>query len=268
MRRSRIALIIALSTGFSSAGFAEDPSDTSQAAWTGKIALGGSLSAGTTDTLGVNVSIGGERNWGPNLVRLGFDAQYGKTNKKHSASVTDSNRQVLTEYFRRTISDDFYLYNENEQARDRVQNINLRLLSSVGPGYRVWENEDGGVLDIEAGVGYRYEDYGRSDDPSPGPLPGGDGIAVRAKSRNDVTGRAALFYKRKIGLADLGQTAEFLLPFNDTGAWLARAETKLSLPVLESWSFENTLGLEFANAPPVDTDKFELDYVISLVYAF
>lgn len=268
MRRSRIALIVVFAIGFSSAGNAEDPPDTNPSGWTGKIALGGSLSAGTTDTLGVNLSIGGEREWGKSLVRLGFDAQYGKTDRKYSASVTDSNRQGLTEYFRHSISDAFYLYNENEQARDRVQNINLRLLSSVGPGYRIWEDEDGGVLDFEAGVGYRYEDYGRTDDPSPGPLPGGDGIAVRAKSRNDITGRTALFYKRKIGVADLGQTAEFLLPFNDTDAWLARAETRLSFPVLESWSFENTLGLEFSNAPPEDTNKFELDYVISLVYAF
>lgn len=273
MRMARIVLIAALSLGFSTASLAEDEVPAEEPGWTGSVSLGGSLSAGTTNTFSGNLSIDGEREFGANLVRLGLDARYGTTKTKADPSyVTQTDEQKLTQYLRHSPSDRFYIYGESEEARDSVRNIDERFLVTVGPGYKVWGEEDGAFLDLEGGIGYRYENYGGLFDPLPGgpgnlPIPG-DGIPLRQESRNDITGRAAFNFKDKFGAADFGQTGEFILPFNDTSGWLARAETKLSFPVLESWSFVNTLGLEYNNAAAVGTKKFELDYVVSLEYKF
>ena len=69
-------------------------------------------------------------------------------------------------------------------------------------------------------------------------------------------------------VASLGQTGEFLLPFNDTNGWLARARTSLSFPITDAWAFENSLTLEYLNDAPPLTDEFTLDYIVSLVYSF
>ena len=103
---------------------------------------------------------------------------------------------------------------------------------------------------------YRYEDYG----DVPGNIP--------ERSRNDVNGRVAANFLRVFGIAEFGQSAEFLLPFNDTSGWIARGTTRLSFPIASGWSFANTLALEYFNTPPSGSKSFELDYIISLVYAF
>ena len=258
MHIARIVLIAALFLGFSTVSLAEDQASAEESGWTGAVSLGGSLSAGTTNSFSGNLSIGGEREWGANLLRLNFDAKYGTTKRKYTAGVTDTDEQKLKQYLRHSFSDRFYLYAEAEQGRDSVRNIDQRILVTVGPGYKVWDDEDGAFLDLEGGIGYRYENLGGITDP----------VLVREKSRNDITGRAAFTFKDKFGAADFDQTGEFILPFNETNGWLARAETKLSFPILESWSFVNTLGLEYNNAPAKDTDKFELDYIVSLEYMF
>ena len=71
-----------------------------------------------------------------------------------------------------------------------------------------------------------------------------------------------------IGPAELTQNATFLMPFNQTSAWIAKARTGLSFPLTDSWSFENALILLYDNRPVVDTKSFNLDYIVSLVYSF
>ncbi|MCA9512280.1 MAG: DUF481 domain-containing protein [Myxococcota bacterium] len=247
-----LALALALpSFAEEEAAPAEDPG------WTGKISLGGNISSGTINSYGGTIDAGTENSWGPHNVKLGAFANYSHNDggKKDSA-VTTANEQRLTQYYRFIPSDSWYWYGNLEQARDTVRNIELRLLANTGPGYRFWHADDKNLFEAEAGVGYRYEDYG----DVPGNIP--------ERSRNDVNGRVAANFLRVFGIAEFGQSAEFLLPFNDTSGWIARGTTRLSFPIASGWSFANTLALEYFNTPPSGSKSFELDYIISLVYAF
>jgi putative salt-induced outer membrane protein YdiY len=219
-------------------------------AWTGKVALGGSLSLGTNDSLKGVLEAGAERVFDPHLLRFGLYAAYGSTKNKGESRETDNNKQEVTEYYRYTFSERFFVYGDSLQGRDLVQNIKFRFLASAGPGWRAWYAGDKDFLDLELGIGYRNESRRGDDD------------------RSDVTGRVGATFAKLLGPAEFRQTAEYLLPFNQTGAWLATGKASLSFPLTEAWSFENSLLLEYNNKPPDSTKNEKLDYIISLVYSF
>lgn len=272
MPASRLAVraaLAALALALSLPAFAEDEAAPEEdPGWKTKVALGATISSGTTDSFGGSIDAGTGREWEHHKLHFGLFASYGRTDGGPSdAATTQSNEQRLTQSYRYIPGERFYWYGALEEARDPVRNIELRLLASTGPGYRVWHVDDKNLLDLEAGVGYRYEDYGNIFDPTPGgalPIP----FPLFEPSRNDVNGRAAFNFLRVFGIAEFGQSGEFLLPFNDTSGWIARGTTRLSFPIADGWSFANTLALEYFNDPPRDTEKFELDYIVSLVLDF
>ena len=258
--RFSLAALLALALAAPASAQDEAPPDAPEApeekGWTGKVSLGGNLSSGTTDSFGGAVDVGAERTWGKHEVKLGAFLSYGRTNSPGARAVTQTNEQRLTQYYSYSPTERFYWYGNLEQARDTVRNIELRLFANTGPGYRIWHVDDLNQLDGELGIGYRYEDYG------------GIRTVGREPSRNDVNGRAAFTFLRTLGIAQFGQTGEFLLPFNDTGGWIARGKTTLSFPLVAGWAFENALQMEYFNDPPSGSKSFELDYIVSLVNAF
>ena len=229
--------------------------DDAPPGWAGKVSLGGSISRGTTDSLSGNLEATAERSWDDHLLRLGLRAAYGRTDPDggHNAR-TDNDEQYLTQYYRYTASKRLYLFGDFEQSRDAVQDIDFRLIANAGPGYRIWEGGEKRYLDVEGGIGYRHES--RSGDAN----------------LDNVLGRTAATFSTSIDAATFVQTAEFLLPFDSTGEWLARARTSLAFPLTQSWSFENSLNLEYQNDPagdpPNENANLELDYIVSLVYSF
>ena len=247
-RGARDALAVLVAAAFGFPAIAEETADA-PAAWKGKISLGGSLSRGNVDSLNGVLKADAERDFDPHLVRLGFHAGYGE-----SDGDKDNDKQDLREYYRYAFRDRLYTYADSLQGRDSVQNIDFRFLVNAGPGYRVWQGGDKRYFDVEGGVGYRHE------------------LRRRSSDRSDPTGRVAVDYANLIGIAEFQQTGKFLLPFDDTSAWLARATTSLSFPITDAWSFENSLILEYNNDPAVEDgvplEEFELDYVVSLVYSF
>ena len=244
----RLMLVALASLIFTAAAAAED--EPAEPAWTGKVSLGGSLSMGTNDSLKGVLEAGAERSFDPHLLRFGVYAAYGSTKNKGNSRETDNNKQEITEYYRHSLSDRFYVYTDSLQGRDLVQNIKFRFLAGAGPGWRVWEAGEKEYLDLEIGIGYRNESRRGDDD------------------RSDVTGRVGTTWSKLIGPAEFKQTADFLLPFNETGAWLAKGRTSLSFPLTAAWAFDNSLLLEFNNSPPANTKNEKLDYIISLVYSF
>ena len=243
-----VALSILVASAFSGPALAEETADTPPA-WKGQISLGGSLSRGNVDTIAGVLKANAERASDPHLLRLRLYAEYGE-----SDGDKDDDDQDLNEHYRFSFNDRLFAYVDSLQGRDSVQNIDFRFLVNAGPGYRVWQKGDKQYFDVEGGVGYRHE------------------LRHRDSDRSDPTGRVAADYANMIGIAEFQQTGEFLLPFNDTGAWLAKARTSLSFRLTETWSFENSLNLEYNNDPALDDGvllkKFELDYVVSLVYSF
>lgn len=265
------AALAALALALSLPAFAEDAAAPEEdPGWKTTVALGATISSGTTDSFGGSIDAATGREWEHHKAHFGLFASYGRTDGGPSdAATTQSNEQRLTQAYRYIPRERFYWYVALEEARDPVRNIELRLLASTGPGYRVWHVDDKNLFDVEVGVGYRYEDYGNIVDLTPGIVPPALTPTPEFEpSRNDVNGRAAFNYLRMFGVAEFGQSGEFLLPFNDTKGWIARGTTRLSFPIVDGWAFANTLALEYFNDPPKDSEKFELDYIVSLVLAF
>jgi len=247
--RRASALVLIAAVALSAAGaHAEDEEENP--GWKGKIALGGSVSAGNVDAIKGAGEIRGERAWDLQLVRLALLASYGQTDDADDGTVVNSDKQSLSEYYRYGLTERFYLYGDALQARDSVQDIDGRILLNVGPGYQFWKHSDEEFLEGELGVGYRYENYADDTD------------------RNDVTGRAAFLFSDLFGPAEFTQSGEFLLPFNDVDAWLARGRTNLAFPLVESWSFNNTLITEYLADPVPGNQGFDLEYIVSLSYEF
>jgi len=227
-------------------------------AWAGKVSVGGSLSRGNVNSIKGVVEATAERVFDPHLVRLGALAAYGENQTSGAGKTVDNDKQEITEYYRYSFSESIFAYVDSLQGRDSVQGIKFRFLGNFGPGWRAWHMGDKQFLDLETGVGYRYEH--------------------RIGKGNDIDGANARFaatYANLLGPAEFRQTGEFLLPFDDTSGWLAKARTALSFPLTTSWSFENALLIEYNNRPaasaPAGTgflNKFELDYIVSLVYLF
>jgi putative salt-induced outer membrane protein YdiY len=241
----RSALPIIAAVLVAAASSAEEPSEEQDTSWRGKVALGGSVTAGNSDAVKLNFGALGEKQWGDHLVKLELLASYGRSNGS-----TDSDKQSLSEYYRHSLRDRLYVYVDALQGRDSVQDIDFRFLLNSGPGWHLWETSAQEFFDIEIGLGYRYENYST------------------AGSRNDVVGRTAVLYSNLFGPAEFTQSAEFLLPFNDTGGWLATARTTLAFPLTDSWSFTNSLLIEYLNAPVAGNKGFDLEYVVGLSYAF
>jgi putative salt-induced outer membrane protein YdiY len=216
-------------------------------AWTGQVSLAGSLAAGNSDVFAATFEASAERAWESNEVRLGLFAVYGRSNGD-----TDSDKQSATGEWRRYLSERLFAYGSTEVGRDGIQEIRWRLVATVGPGWRAWKAGEEEYLDLETGLGYRHEDYS------------GDRSALHAADL-----RAALHYQDRWGAyLEFSQTAEFLMPVNQTGDWLGRSETVLALPLGEAWRFRNSLRVDYLNNPAAGNEKYDLLVGVGLEYRF
>lgn len=216
-------------------------------AWTGQVSLAGSLAQGNSDVFAATFEALAERAWESDELRLGLFAVYGR-----SDGDTDSDKQSATGQWRHYLRERLYAYGRTEAGRDGIQEIRWRLVAGAGPGWRAWQAADEEYLDLEAGLGYRHEDYS------------GDKSTLDAADL-----RAALRYQDRWGAhLEFTQSLEFLMPVNQTRDWLGRSETVLALPLGEAWHFRNSLRVDYLNNPAADNEKYDLLVGVGIEYRF
>jgi putative salt-induced outer membrane protein len=258
MRRSRrildrglaiLACVCVLAAGGGAA--AESGEDTGgDEGWTGGISLGASLTTGETDSFAGNAQAKTQRELDGDRFRFGLEAFYGKSDGE-----VDANAQKATGSHRRWLgaegSRTWYWDTGAEIGRDTIQDINWRALANTGPGRRLWQAGEKRYFDLEAGLGYRHEEYRGDTD-----------------TRDDVNARVASEYSEKLGSLEILHTLELLEPMNDPKGFLGRTDLKLSLPIIGSWKFSLRVNLEYQNDPADDAEKVNTKSSVGLEYAF
>lgn len=215
--------------------------------WYGHVALSASLATGNSDVFQAILDVEAGRIWEENELLLKLRAVYGESNGSK-----DTDAQTIVGRFAHHYNEDLYSYAQLELGRDDIKNIELRLLPNIGAGYKVYYEDDDHLFSLEGGIGMRYESFT-------------DGT----ESRTEPTVRAAaIFHEVFFDDIKFRETAEIIVPVTEPGAFLARSETVVSVPVSLSWSVRATLLLEYQADPPSNRKALDTLATIGLEYKF
>jgi len=151
---SLLGFILLIALAASPALSAQADDEEPEKVWSGSVALSGGHSSGTRNSYNGRLQADVQRDWERDRVRLGVDALYGK-----SDGDTDTDAQRAFGDYRHNFTHRFFGYWNAEVGRDSVEEIKVRVSTTVGPGYRLWEQDDKSYLDGEIGVGYLHESF-------------------------------------------------------------------------------------------------------------
>jgi putative salt-induced outer membrane protein YdiY len=217
--------------------------------WSGAVALSGGHYSGTRNSYNGRLQVDVKRDAERDRVRLGIDALYGKSDGN-----TDVDAQRAFGDYRHNFTHRFFGYWNAEVGRDSVEEIRVRFSSTVGPGYRIWEQDDKSYLDGEIGIGYMHESFNDETD-----------------TRNNATLRAAYEYKDTMGpkqVLEVFHTTEFLLPVTEVEAFLVRSDVGLAVPLVLELKLALSFNVEYQNEPAASAEKWSTYSTFGVRYEF
>jgi putative salt-induced outer membrane protein YdiY len=228
---------------------AEDAKEEKKEGWTGELALSVNAQSGSTDTIAGSLDATAERTWNDrDLLRFRFNGVYGTTRSRGNDGGTETiqNSQGLFGTWKRRLHDRFFWATGTELSRDNTQDLEVRAAVATGPGYRLWQGEDGPKehFELSAGPGYRFEIYdGNTGDP----LVNGDtshfaDLVAAAEYKN-------LLFGDKI---EYSHTISARMPANETSSYILRTELIVGVPLTDAWSFRTTFMAEYVASPGSD----------------
>jgi putative salt-induced outer membrane protein YdiY len=233
--------------------------------WTGGVGASLTAQTGTTDSFVGSIDASGERSWAKDEVGLRFNATFGQTRKigDDGGDKVTQNSQALLGNWKRTIHDRFFWGSNSELSRDSVQNREVRVALSTGPGFRLWtgEAESKQYFDVSGGLGYRYELYnvtsGRPDRDNYDP----DNFA-------DIVGNFEyknMLLEDSIEFTHIGSVK---MPANDVEAFLISTEVIFGVPLTATWSLRASFLAEYQNTVPDKTNQMTTRTNLGLSYKF
>ena len=217
--------------------------------WSGAVALSGGHSSGTKNSYNGRLQVDVQRDWERDRVRFGIDALYGKSDGN-----TDVDAQRAFGDYRHNFTKRFFGYWNAEVGRDSVEQIKVRASSTVGPGYRIWEQDAKSYLDGEIGVGYLHESF-----------------YDETNTRNNAMIRAAYEYKDTVGpkqVLELFHSTEFLLPVTEVEAFLVRSDVGLAVPLVLELKLALSFDVEYQNEPAASAEKWSTKSTFGVRYEF
>ena len=173
-------------------------------AWETTVSAGLNVTSGNSDSTVVNAGVTSVRTQGKHELRLLAEANYGESKTDGDEQITADNAKGSLEY-KYTINGSF-LYANNSIFRDRVADLDLRLILGAGGGYHLIKSETA-KLDLELGAAFIREE--RADDTED------DSIALRVAARHDQ----AISETAKLWAA-----VEYLPQADDTDIYLVNSE--------------------------------------------
>ena len=225
------------------------PGEGEEKSWSGSVSLSGGHSSGTKNSFTGRLEAGAQHDWERDRARFNIDALYGRSDGE-----VDANAQKAFGDYRHNFTRRFFGYWNAEVGRDAVEEIKLRALTTLGPGYRLWLQDEKRYLDGEIGVGYLHESY----------LDGTD-------TRNSPQLRAAYEYRDLLGpqqVLEVSHNTEVLLPLNDVEALLVRSRISLAVPLVLEFKFKVSFDAEYQNQPALSAEKWNTKSTFGLLYEF
>jgi len=213
--------------------------------WSGRFNLGASLQTGNTEqnsfVTDANIKARiDEKN------RVGLKADF--TREEDEGDLTEKNASIkgTYDYF---FNEEFFLNNSLKFETDEIDQVNLRTTASTGLGHQVFDRED---LKLQYIIGPSYLRTDYEDDEDESSLAG----------RWDFDYEQA-FYDR---LFELFQNHEFLVPSDDTGAFLFESSTGVRLPIRNGIVGTAQIDFDWNNDPALGTTEDDTEYSLKLGY--
>jgi putative salt-induced outer membrane protein YdiY len=233
--------------------------------WTGGVGASLSAQTGTTDSFVGSIDANGDRVWGRDEVGLRLNATFGQTRSigdDGGDKVTQNSQSLLGEW-KRTVHRRFFWGSNSELSRDTVQNREVRVALSSGPGFRLWTGTDEAKqhFDVSGGFGYRFELYnvtsGRPDRDNYDPDHFAD-VVANFEFKD-------MFLEDSIEFTHIGSVK---MPANDVEAFLVSTELIFGVPLTATWSLRASFLAEYQNTVPDKTNKMTTRSNLGLSYKF
>lgn len=220
--------------------------------WEGSVGISASLFSGAKTTSLATLEAGIERQWPTDE----FDARLSLNNDYDDSRVLPENDnqfqgQIQGEY-RHHFTARYQYFISSLLRRDEVDNINVRTNLYTGPGLNIWRAGPEQTLDMQLGLGVRFEDSNRRDEDLDVP----------------VTQYRLRYKDIYFDLLRLRQFFTFELPFADWGDYYIESSTNLRIPIIQGWSFSNSLILRYSGRPTLENPNLRVDLSTGIEYEF
>lgn len=219
--------------------------------WDTSLAVGGNLTRGNSDTMGVNAALTTRRDYEKTEYRFGLEANYGENTTTAADGSDDTlktteNAKLYANVKRKLGAP--YVYSDTSIFHDELADLDYRLIVSIGGGaYLLDDARD--KLGLEAGLAYVVEAF-KSGANS-------DGLALRLAARHDHTFSAT---------AKMWTAVEYLPQIEDFGDYLLSAEIGTETVLNSSLNLRLVVQDRYDSTPSAGLDENDLSVIAALVF--
>jgi putative salt-induced outer membrane protein YdiY len=217
--------------------------------WTHSLTVGGTFTSGNSDTRAANV--GGRTEYASNSheCRIGLDGNYGVTEVENDAGRATSQvtaRTVEGSLNYKRLRNRRYAYTDNKLFHDDVADIQYRLTTGAGGGFRL-VNGARVIVAFELGGAYILEDLegGGTDDT----------FSLRVAARHDLALSET---------AMLWESLEYLVSTEDQADYLFNGEAGIDVALNSRVSLRVMLQNRYDNTPSGDRERNDATVIGSL----
>lgn len=220
--------------------------------WQGGLFLSSQLFSGakTATTLIVGSQLG--RQWSREQLNFGLIFLNSFDNSRVAPEEDNQIRGEFSSEYRYHPSDSQYYVVSSRTLKDELSDINFRTDLYLGSGLNLWRVGPNQTLDMQLGLGVRYDDGVDQDSEVDFP------VAQYKLSYEDIFLANLIF----------NQSFSFQLSLENTNDYIAEAATIISVPLSERWSFNNGLQLIYEAEPLGDTTNLRLNVDTGIKYEF
>ncbi len=225
---------------------AQEPvaADTPAPAWRRAIDFGMNMTKGNSDTLRYSLGLDAVRDRDRDLVRLGAQTQYGK-----SDDTKDTENTSIRARYERQLTARTYALGYADWLTDTIADLDYRLTAIVSPGWHI-ERSSSAILNIEAGAGYMEE-------------------KKQADREGFAAGRLAASVERLLNAYVLAWCAtEYIPKFADTSVFFVNTEAGISSKLARNLCLKVVLEDRYDHAPAPDREKNDLQVSTALSLNF
>lgn len=222
------------------------PKTPSGIEWSGRANLGLSLQTGNNEQDAVNADTTLKAKWGEDKHRATLKAEYNR--ETQNSNTVEDNRvlQAMYDYF---FTEKWFLNSIASYEQDSIENIDMRTNIGFGIGHQAFEQDD---LNLQYVLGPTYL---REE------LDNGD-------VEDSLTARWALDYDQRFwdDIFQLFHEHEFLLPTDDTEAFLFYSKSGIRIPIQKGLVASFEVDFEWDNAPAAGVVEDDVMYAFKLGY--
>lgn len=220
--------------------------------WTGTIGLGSYFFSGTKTTSIITLDADIERKWPRDQIDIGL-----RLTNDLDDSRQEPNKEIEfegrfeTEYRHHMTSRWQYFVNYAAR-RDTLEDMNVRTSFYTGPGMNLWRAPNSRTLDMQLGLGARYEDSSTRNNDFDVPV-----AQFRLRDKD-------IYFKN----LKLRQFFTLEIPLNDTSDYYIESNTGLSIPITNGWYFNNAVRFRYSAIPTLDNPNVRVNWQTGIEYNF